>query len=74
MIRVPGPTIRWCTWVDCSHRGLHVMTARDGEQWADLCSRHKYKFEEAMASGKPALIVATWVKAQGGSKAAAERF
>lgn len=50
------------------------MLAQDGRQWADLCTAHKARFDGAVGEGRAGSVLATWVKAQGGAKAAAARL
>ena len=61
-----------CTWVDCSHIAVSPQTSA-GSVWADLCEVHAREIDAAFDLG-PKEILSTWVKAQGGAKAAAERM
>lgn len=63
-----------CTWVDCELDACIPQIARDGTQWANLCAEHALKLDTAIAMNKPKILLAYWVKAQGGSKKAAERM
>ena len=62
-----------CTWVDCTAAATKAQIAADGEQWAHLCETHFLELDTAMKAGvKP--MLSAWVKAQGGTKAAAKRM
>lgn len=63
-----------CTWEGCAEKAAHPMFARDGEQWAFLCNEHKVKFDAAFTPYEVGKVLSTWVKAQGGAKAAAARM
>lgn len=60
-----------CTWIGCTAVAAHVKLDKDGAVWAQLCSAHNREFEGAKTA--PA-VLAAWVKAQGGAKAAAGRM
>ena len=69
-----------CTWVDCKNEGVHALKDRGGETWATLCDMHNNLFEDTIKLGNAdpktyaPRIVSNWIKAQGGSKKAAERM
>jgi hypothetical protein len=70
--------LKRCTWQDpnakrCEEIATHEQTAQDGEVWAHLCDEH-----HAMLDGTVGVdvnkMLAYWVRAQGGSRAAANRM
>ncbi len=63
-----------CTWEGCSEFATTQQTAKDGQIWAKLCAKHDKEIDDAIKSGDPKPILSTWIKAQGGSKAAAKRM
>lgn len=61
-----------CTWQDCKNKATQMQIARDGEMWANLCLyHHDYLL---INTDDPKKLAAVWIKAQGGSHQAAERF
>jgi hypothetical protein len=62
-----------CTWVNCREPAKHPQHAKDGTVWANLCYAHVLELDDAITAGPPK-ILAAWVKAQGGAKAAAKRM
>jgi thymidine phosphorylase len=46
---------------------------KDGVVWANLCDEHNAEVQKSLESGKAAMILSTWVAAQGGAGKAAER-
>lgn len=63
-----------CTYQDCSGVAKHSEVAKDGHVWARLCDAHHQELSEAIAGMKAPRLARTWVRCQGGSKAAAERM
>lgn len=68
-----------CTWVDptnirCPNVGKHNQVAKDGEVWAVLCDRHNSEINKSIEDLSAKKILRDWVRAQGGSKAAARRM
>lgn len=62
-----------CTWVGCKEQAHHPQHAKDGTVWANLCNKHVIELDNGIQDGPPKALSA-WVKAQGGSKKAAERM
>lgn len=62
-----------CTWEGCTSIGEYKQVAKDGEVWATLCFIHHTELDEAVGT-TPARMILAWIKAQGGSKAAARRM
>jgi hypothetical protein len=62
-----------CTWEGCHLTASKPQMAKDGKQWANLCEAHDRQLSESFAKPVPVWLAA-WVKAQGGPKAAADRF
>ena len=67
-----------CTWKDCTEEAIYPLLDKNGNQWAKLCEKHYNEHERAMdrfmEGGGPKKMLSAWVKAQGGAKAAADRF
>jgi hypothetical protein len=63
-----------CTWEGCDKLATKPQIAKDGEQWANLCDEHAAKVDAAAMDTRPGAILSTWIRAQGGPKAAARRF
>lgn len=63
-----------CTWDGCADEAKHDKRAKDGAVWARLCDEHDARFNAAAGSQEPGKILAVWVKAQGGAKAATARM
>ena len=63
-----------CTWIGCSETATHPQVGKDGTRWANLCAAHNLELSDAVARESVPRIVAAWVKAQGGAKAAAARM
>lgn len=67
-----------CSWaskdVQCQHEGVVAQRGRDGSQWAELCEEHDRQLVEAINSGDVKKLMAAYIKAQGGAKAAAARM
>lgn len=63
-----------CTWEGCGGFGEFIRKGRDGSQWAILCRFHEDKMNDIIASGDVKKLLGSWVKAQGGAKAAAKRM
>lgn len=69
-----------CTWVGCKRTASQFKAAGDNhEAWASLCEEHYELLDTAendfLFNGtSPKLLLAYWIKAQGGSKKVAERM
>ena len=67
-----------CSWaskdVQCQHEGVVAQRGKDGSQWAELCPEHDRQLTEAVNSGDVKKLMAAYIKAQGGAKAAAARM
>jgi hypothetical protein len=68
-----------CTWLDCEEEARVPQIANDGSQWACLCFEHAQEIENCMIKFEspeygPKRMLSSWVKAQGGAKAAAARM
>lgn len=63
-----------CTWEGCDAFGGFLRKGKDGRQWANLCKQHDEETDAAITAGNVKKILSNWVKAQGGSKKAAERM
>lgn len=67
-----------CTWEGCTLEATHPQLSNDDSVWANLCDIHHSENDKAMHdlfNGKgPAGILRSWIKAQGGVKAAATRM
>jgi len=63
-----------CTWEGCKQGSIFHETGKDGGEWAHLCLMHHNQLEDAMKDGNAKLILSFWVKAQGGSRCAADRM
>lgn len=63
-----------CTWQNCQQEASYPQTGSDGIQWANLCKEHHEKLDFDLFQLNPKLILATWITAQGGSKAAVDRM
>lgn len=68
-----------CTWDGCEGRPLHPQLSASGEPWAHLCDAHDGEWRLALSLpsiGDTGIkrILALWVKAQGGARAAADRM
>lgn len=70
-----------CTWEKCPEVATVPQTAKDGEMWANLCQAHHDELEASINRlftdpGRNAIKrhLRDWIKAQGGSKAAAKRM
>lgn len=65
-----------CTWVFCPREGTEPQIAKDGQQWACLCPEHARQLDAArdLTAGTPQRLLAAWINAQGGHKAAAQRL
>ncbi len=71
--------MRQCTWVNCTNKAKYPQTGKDKIQWADLCSLHHVKFEEAMLgvdlTGVNIIeVMNAIILAQGGPDEAAKRM
>jgi hypothetical protein len=69
-----------CSWDGCENAGVYRQKATDGEQWAFLCETHNGKVDGSIdaALKEPSevnikTLLGSWVKAQGGAKAATDR-
>lgn len=67
-----------CTWVDppdshCEEVASHPQTGKDGVAWANLCDAHHKVIEDAFGVDARATL-RYWIRAQGGTKAAAARM
>lgn len=67
-----------CTWVKqdvaCTSEATHPQVGKDGSQWAHLCEEHDKKLNDAVGSGDVKKLMAAYIQAQGGAKAAAARM
>lgn len=68
-----------CTWVDCKNEAHVPQIANNGSVWAELCFEHAKEIENCMTKFQedgygPKRMLSSWVKAQGGVKAAAARM
>lgn len=67
-----------CSWnskdAQCHHEGVVPQRGRDGSQWAELCEEHDRQLTAAIESGDAKKLLGAYIKAQGGSKAAAARM
>lgn len=63
-----------CTWEGCTQTAKHESRSTTGEKWADLCDEHEHQLSASLTSGGPGSILSSWIKAQGGAKAAAARM
>ena len=63
-----------CTWKGCSTEATQPQFSKSGELWSNLCDAHAGELSGAIESNYPAAILRSWVLAQGGAKAAAERL
>lgn len=63
-----------CRWEGCQNDGTKDQLDRSGIIWSLLCDEHDKRLEEAIKSLNPKRLVAAWIKAQGGAKAAAARM
>lgn len=67
-----------CTWMGeqgrCEAIATHPEVAKDGSQWANLCDEHFEEVERALTNFDARKLLANWVRAQGGPKAAAARI
>jgi len=62
-----------CTWVDCENEATHNQRDKNENVWAILCDVHLKLFNAAMENGNIKMVIATWIKAQGGAHVATER-
>jgi hypothetical protein len=62
-----------CTWENCQEEAKHKQVGQAGNVWADLCDAHDKQLKEDLKGPIP-MVLAAWVKAQGGSKKAAENM
>lgn len=62
-----------CTWEGCTANATKPQTSNDGSHWANLCDAHA-EIVDGMFDLGPAAIMSTWIRAQGGAKAAAARM
>jgi hypothetical protein len=63
-----------CTYEGCKEPGDHEQLDKCDKPWAHLCDEHAARLDNAIISANPKLLISTWIKAQGGAKAAAKRF
>lgn len=63
-----------CTFFGCMSPAAFTEPDKQGNPWCYLCAVHHNILVEALASGDAKAILSTWVKAQGGAKAAAARM
>lgn len=61
-----------CTWENCHSNSEYPQIAKDGRTWANLCVLHNRELDKKLSSGNAMTIMAGWIRAQGGSKKAAE--
>jgi hypothetical protein len=62
-----------CTWKGCSKPAKHQQTAKDGEEWANLCDEHNAELERSI-SGPAPVVLRCWVLAGGGAEKMAARM
>jgi hypothetical protein len=59
-----------CTWEGCQRSASYPMLSADqGDVWADLCEEHQGKFNALVKSEgrtRSPLLLQAWVSAQGG--------
>ncbi len=60
-----------CTWQGCSAPNGTPYLDRNGRPWAHLCEEHTEALLIALGEA-PHKMLAAWIKAQGGLKAAAD--
>lgn len=63
-----------CTWEGCEVEASVPQVGEDGQQWANLCTSHHAEIETSMVSLDAKTVLRSWIKAQGGSRAAANRM
>jgi hypothetical protein len=68
-----------CTWLNCEAKAQYPQISGDGSAWANLCQVHHQEIDDCMIKFDspeygPKRMLASWVKAQGGAKKAAERM
>ena len=62
-----------CTWVNCENKAIIDEKAKDGKVWASLCVKHSELLNMVLEDGDNRMIIATWIKAQGGAEKAVKR-
>ena len=65
---------RGCSWCGCGQPGTCELKDIHDRVWACLCHVHNEQLETALKTGHPKQLIAAYVKAQGGAKAAAKRM
>ena len=67
-----------CTWMGsegrCKAGATHPQIGKDGNQWANLCAEHAQRVDSSIENFDAKNLLGNWVRAQGGSKAAAARM
>jgi hypothetical protein len=63
-----------CKWEGCTAPATFAEADKQGKPWTRLCIAHHNQLEQTLAAGKAPAIMAVWIKAQGGPKAAAARM
>ena len=63
-----------CTWLECKLEAVKQYEDSNGKMWANLCRKHHELLDAVIQDGESKLIIATWVKAQGGAEKAANRL
>lgn len=62
-----------CTWQNCTNPFKCVYKSQSGEVWARLCAEHDEIIKVAIKDAEPKRLLSCYIKAQGGSKVAAQR-
>jgi len=62
-----------CTWKDCKEKATNPQIAKDGEQWANLCDKHRKQLDDSIGKD-PSIMLWAWTKAGGGSEKMANRM
>lgn len=66
-----------CTWESCLLEPEYEELDKQGQVWAELCQQHHCELNEAIrdwaSDGGPKVVMKAYIKAQGGSKKAADR-
>jgi hypothetical protein len=63
-----------CTWLDCEREASVPQLSNNNSIWANLCTEHDALMEQAIVNGDVKLMLASWVKANGGAKELARKM
>lgn len=63
-----------CAWTGCTEEAQHPRLDKDGKPWAHLCRSHHDRLNAALSGARAGKVLAYWVAAMGGAKAAAKRM